>query len=183
MVLLVISAVFSSFLLGALIFIPLYWRDAVDERLMEVAAQGPARDESLEDYAPTGLAGLAAAFTGIFKPIRDLVTSNNDEELAFQLSLAGYRKAEHVEVYASAKILMPVLAIILASFAGSNMLPIALVAGAVAFFGPDLVVTQLIARRRASIGSAFPDALDLLVICMEAGLGIDQALVKVGEEM
>src|SRR3569832_770155 len=105
----------------------LTWRNAVGDRLMEVAAQAPARNDSLEDYAPTGLAGMAAVFTGIFKPIRDLVTSNNDEELAFQLSLAGFRKPEHVEVYASAKILLPVLAIILASFAGSNMIPIALI--------------------------------------------------------
>jgi len=51
------------------------------------------------------------------------------------------------------------------------------------FMAPDFVLTSLISRRQESIRRALPDALDLLVICMEAGLGIDQAMVRVGEEI
>jgi tight adherence protein C len=53
----------------------------------------------------------------------------------------------------------------------------------IGFLGPDLALTHLIKRRQESIRLALPDALDLLVICMEAGLGIDQALVRVGDEI
>jgi tight adherence protein C len=60
----------------------------------------------------------------------------------------------------------------------------AVMVGAVAgFFLPDLVLSYLITRRQTNIRLALPDALDLLVICMEAGLGIDQAMIRVGEEM
>src|SRR5205085_12459523 len=48
---------------------------------------------------------------------------------------------------------------------------------------PDVVLTKLISRRQGGIRRALPDALDLLVICMEAGLGIDQAMARVGEEI
>jgi len=60
----------------------------------------------------------------------------------------------------------------------------AILLGAMAgFFGPDLVLSRLTSRRQESIRLALPDALDLLVICMEAGLGIDQAMVRVGQEL
>jgi tight adherence protein C len=48
---------------------------------------------------------------------------------------------------------------------------------------PDFVLTQLVSRRQGSIRRALPDSLDLLVICMEAGLGIDQAMARVGDEI
>src|SRR6266446_146720 len=48
---------------------------------------------------------------------------------------------------------------------------------------PDVMLTQLISRRQGGIRRALPDALDLLVISMEAGLGIDQAMARVGDEI
>lgn len=183
MFLLIISAAITSVLLLVLVYISVGEKSPVDDRLMAVAAhiQSPARDSLLRDH-PTGLAALASAFTNFIKPLRDLVSSN-DEELAYQLSLAGFRDPAHIEVFASAKILLPVVGFIASSFAGSSMLIVAIVAVAAGFFVPDLFVTQLIARRRTKVRLAFPDALDLLVICMGAGLGIDQALVRVGGEM
>src|SRR5437016_14651072 len=60
----------------------------------------------------------------------------------------------------------------------------AIVVGSLAgFFSPDLILSNVICRRKDSIRCALPDALDLLVICMEAGLGIDQAIVRVGDEI
>ena len=183
MLLLLISAAITSVLLLVLVYISVGEKSPVDDRLMEIAArvQGPARDSLLRDR-PTGLAAVASVFTNFIKPLRDLVSSN-DEALAYQISLAGFKDPAHIEVFASAKILLPVVGFIASSFAGSDMLLVAIVAVAAGFFAPDLFVTQLIARRRAKVRLAFPDALDLLVICMGAGLGIDQALVRVGGEM
>jgi tight adherence protein C len=61
---------------------------------------------------------------------------------------------------------------------------IVLPAGALAgFYGPNLVLERLIDRRRDRLRFALPDALDLMVVCMEAGLGLDQAIANVSREL
>ena len=55
--------------------------------------------------------------------------------------------------------------------------------GGILFYVPDLVVWFLSKRRKEAIFLGLPDALDLMVVCVEAGLGLDQALRKVAEEM
>jgi tight adherence protein C len=52
-----------------------------------------------------------------------------------------------------------------------------------AFIAPNIVLTRLVKRRREKIRRSIPDAIDLLVICVDAGLGIDQALLRVGVEL
>jgi tight adherence protein C len=54
---------------------------------------------------------------------------------------------------------------------------------AVVFYLPDVVVGFLSRRRKQALFLAMPDALDMLVVCVEAGLGLDQAMRKVSEEM
>jgi tight adherence protein C len=51
------------------------------------------------------------------------------------------------------------------------------------FYLPDFVVSFLGSKRKQAIFLALPDALDLMVVCVEAGLGLDQAMRKVAEEM
>jgi tight adherence protein C len=128
-----------------------------------------------------GLAQVATGVTGLLKPIRGLI-SGTDDDVAYRLTLAGFRKPEHVEVFTALKMLLPVFAIIGASFF-SNMFTAIVVGILAGFFAPDLLLGYLVSRRQDSIRRALPDALDLLVICMEAGLGIDQAMVRVGEEI
>jgi len=53
----------------------------------------------------------------------------------------------------------------------------------VLFYLPDLVVSMMGRSRKQAIFLALPDALDLMVVCVEAGLGLDQAMRKVAEEM
>src|SRR5439155_17695833 len=91
-------------------------------------------------------------------------------------------KPEHIEIYTALKMLLPVFAIAAGSFF-SNMFTAIVVGSLAGFFGPDLVLSNLISRRQDSIRRALPDALDLLVVCMEAGLGIDQAMVRVADEI
>jgi tight adherence protein C len=70
-------------------------------------------------------------------------------------------------------------------FVGSGAIRLALVLGALmlGWRFPDFLLSRLAARRRLRIEQGIPDALDLLVICAEAGLSLDQAIEQVSQEM
>jgi tight adherence protein C len=65
---------------------------------------------------------------------------------------------------------------------GASLLWTIVVAG-LAFYLPDIVVALIGSQRKQAIFHALPDALDLMVVCVEAGLGLDQAMRKVSDEM
>jgi len=177
-----ISVTITAFLIAAVLIVLLGGKETIDARLMEISAPPPVISPDLVGGPTNGLARAAAGVTSVFKPIRGLV-SGSDENMAYRLALAGFRKPGHIEIFTATKMLLPVLAIGAGTFFGSNMLVAILVGAVLGFMTPDLVLTRLISRRQESIRRALPDALDLLVICMEAGLGIDQAMVRVGDEI
>jgi tight adherence protein C len=65
----------------------------------------------------------------------------------------------------------------------SGMLTIAIFLSLLGLFLPDLWLAMKTAGRRDRIVKGFPDALDLLVVCVEAGMGLDGAIYRVGEEL
>jgi len=183
MLILLISAAVTVFLfvVAALVLLP--GSDPVEARLMEVSAfTAPEAGTLIAATPSTGLARVAAQITSLFNPFRGLV-SGFDQDLAYKLTLAGFRKPEHVEIFTAVKLLLPVVGIEVGTFFANNMITAVLVGAVAGFFLPDLVLSHLVTRRQTNIRMALPDALDLLVICMEAGLGIDQAMVRVSEEM
>ena len=183
MIIFLISAAITVFLFVVAVLVMLTSRDPVEARLMEVSAYTAPDAGSLIAATPsTGLARAAAQIMSLFKPFGGLV-SGFDQDLAYKLTLAGFRKPEHVEIFTAVKLLLPVVGIVVGTFFASNMVTAVLVGAVAGFFLPDLVLSYLVTRRQTNISIALPDALDLLVICMEAGLGIDQAMVRVGEEM
>src|SRR6266571_4900138 len=183
MLIFLISAAVTVFLLVIAVLVMLTGRDPVEARLIEVSAYTAPDAGTLIAATPsTGLARVAAQITSLFKPFRGLV-SGFDQDLAYKLTLAGFRKPEHVEIFTAAKLLLPIVGIVMGTFFASNMVTAVLVGAVAGFFLPDLVLSYLVTRRQTNIRIALPDALDLLVICMEAGLGIDQAMVRVGDEI
>src|SRR5713226_4009232 len=177
-----ISVSITVFLIAAVLILMLSGRETIDARLMEISAPPPTSSPDIAEAPTTGLARAAAGVTSVFKPIRGLI-SGSDPDLGYRLTLAGFRKPEHIEIFTATKMLLPVVAIVAGSFFGNNMLTAILVGAVLGFLLPDLMLTQLISHRQDGIRRALPDALDLLMICMEAGLGIDQAMVRVGEEI
>jgi tight adherence protein C len=73
--------------------------------------------------------------------------------------------------------------LLLVSGATRNTLIGVVLCSGLAFYLPDLVLWFIVRRRKEAIFFTLPDALDLLVVCVEAGLGLDQAFRKVAEEM
>lgn len=66
---------------------------------------------------------------------------------------------------------------------GGKVLVILLLGAAVGYYAPNMVLERLIRRRRREIFETIPDALDLLTVCVEAGLSLERALVKVAAEI
>jgi tight adherence protein C len=180
----IISVAITIFLLLATLFTLVAGEDPTEVRLAEVSAAAPqAPAASLINTTPTtGLGRAAAQVTSVFNPIRGIITGT-DADLEFKLTLAGFRKPEHMEIYTAAKMLLPVAGVVVGTFFASNLIIALLIGFVIGFFAPDLVLSYLVTRRQEKIRLALPDALDLLVVCMEAGLGIDQAMVRVGDEM
>jgi tight adherence protein C len=107
-----------------------------------------------------------------------------------RLIRAGYRRPQTVRVVYGAKLLLgvalPLLAWALVSrFAWSIDTQIMIVAGAaiVGYSAPGYFVTFQGRRRQHRIRRGLPDALDLLVICVESGLGLDQAIMQAAKEL
>jgi tight adherence protein C len=99
---------------------------------------------------------------------------------------AGYRSSEALLAMRGVKVLFPIAALGAVYFSGLyriNAFFIPVVAFALGYLLPDMWLTWRVSARQHRLRRGLPDALDLLVICVEAGLGLDQALMKVSQDM
>jgi tight adherence protein C len=119
-----------------------------------------------------------------FQRLRGLFGNEHNPQTVRRLMLAGYRKPAHVDIFLGARLALPVLAgLFVAFFVESDVFLWFILAVGAGFFLPNFWLTRAITQRRERIRLSLPDALDLLVICIEAGLGLDQAVVRVGTEL
>lgn len=120
--------------------------------------------------------------------------SNIEEVHATQRQLinAGYRSAKVTVLFIGAKLFLAVVVVFLAALIPVKMLGFPSVtnltfcyvlAAACGYYAPVVWLRRAIAVRKDSLQRAIPDALDLMVVCVEAGLGLDQAISRVGEEV
>jgi tight adherence protein C len=114
-------------------------------------------------------------------------SAQNMNRLQRTLASAGYRGPGAAVVYSFLELSLPVVFGITALvFLGTHTRMAwgaAALAAVVGFFVPSLVLGRQIARRRKQIRNGLPDVLDLLIVCLEAGSSLDQAILKAGEEL
>lgn len=103
---------------------------------------------------------------------------------------AGYRRSGAVAAYFGTRLVMMTLTGAAAVFGGFvfGLAPAAIILGAsigavFGWLGPQYYVKRRIRKRQLQLQRALPDTLDLLVVCVEAGLGLNQALVRVSDEI
>jgi tight adherence protein C len=105
---------------------------------------------------------------------------------------AGYRRENTPVIFFGIKaflaILLPVIFFFIKTsfmktMTSLNFMLFAVMLALIGFYLPDLWLRLRIARRKEEITKGFPDALDLMVVCVEAGTGLDAAINRVGEEM
>jgi tight adherence protein C len=103
-----------------------------------------------------------------------------------RLIRAGFRKDSAVNLFYGAKVFVPLLLCFLALVTGlahNNSFFIYAVALGVGFLAPDFWLGRRIKMRQAKIRHGLPDVLDLLVICVEAGLSMDQATDRTAQDL
>ncbi len=106
--------------------------------------------------------------------------------MQLQMMRAGFRSPDAMLVLRGAKVLLPLLLLSLVFFTGVykySPLFILIAAGGIGFMLPDMWLSWRISARQDRLRLALPDGLDLLVICVEVGLGMDQAILRVAEEL
>jgi tight adherence protein C len=132
---------------------------------------------------------LEASAPALAKPLQPK-TEKEQSKLKLKLSYAGFRNEAAPQIFLGCKFIMLMMGLIIgggATFAlkgatQNALFQSVLIAGGMFYF-PDLVIMWLGKKRKESIFLGLPDALDLLVVCVEAGLGLDQAMRRVAEEM
>mgnify|MGYP003341623422 FL=1 len=107
-----------------------------------------------------------------------------------RLIRAGMRSENSLKILYGAKAVLGVLCPVLSagmvlgsSTDPSNKFIAILGAAAVGFFGPNEYIRRRAQKRQKEIARGLPNALDLLVVCVESGLGLDQAILQVSKEL
>lgn len=124
----------------------------------------------------------------VLSDVGKLLPSSKDlSATKLMLVRAGYRRPEALMALRGAKVILPIVFAIIVYVSGlteSNngmfVWILALVAG---FLLPDMWLSRRVRKRQTILRKALPDALDLLVVCIEAGLGLDQAFMRVSQEL
>lgn len=103
--------------------------------------------------------------------------------LKVRLNQAGIHSKAGGDIYFAAQFLVPLLGAVGGTLFGSNVVLCVLAFGVAGYLAPDMWLNWMMGRRRKRIRRSIPDSLDLMVICVEAGLGLDQALLRIGQEL
>ena len=102
-----------------------------------------------------------------------------------RLAMAGYTSPPAVVVFAFANLATPIVfgLVTVAALGIHEGWFFALLAAAVGYLAPGMLLSRKIERRKREIREGLPDALDLFIVCVEAGCGLDQAIVKASDEL
>lgn len=172
----------SVFAALMLCFLLLMGRSSAQGALLEqVARQARGASQISGPWRPSVSGDLLAKPFAVF---RGFFGSDPNPEIVRRLLLAGYRKPYHADLFLGARLVVPaVLALAAVLLTSDNQVLYFLIALVTGFFVPDFWLSYAISRRRQQLRLSLPDGLDLLAICLEAGLGMDQAVVRVGQEL
>ncbi|MCL7983244.1 MAG: type II secretion system F family protein, partial [marine benthic group bacterium] len=111
-------------------------------------------------------------------------------EIRLKLLQAGYRSPRAVSIYYSIRVLSVIAAAVLIIFlapamglSGNRLLIWIAAAAAAGWILPSGILSRKVRLRQKELQKALPDTLDMLVVCVEAGLGLNQAIVRVSDEV
>jgi len=164
---------------GVLIF----YRDKIQERISS-ALYPRANKKTIS----TTIEETRHVIGGVVEHFEKILPRSQAEISVVQQRLvrAGLRSDTAVKSFYGAKVITPVVLMLLAWVTGAyhiGPLFVFLMAGGIGFLAPDFWLGRKISNRQAEIKKGLPDVLDLLVICVEAGLSLDQATARTAQEL
>ncbi|MCH8862632.1 MAG: type II secretion system F family protein [Proteobacteria bacterium] len=196
----VLDLITFLFAAAAVIAVVAVWSSTVQRDPMRGRVKAlQARREALKSgfiapkkRARSARADSVGAMRGVVDKLK-LLQSEQTKKTTILLSRAGFRNKDAVVIFLFAKLVTPVLFAIIAVvlvygvriMEENAFLQLMLALGIIllGFYMPDIVIKNFGDKRRDAIRKALPDALDLMVICAEAGLTLDSALNRVAREL
>jgi tight adherence protein C len=174
-----VAVMITVFLFLALMLAPVILRPSPAARRMMEMVQSTRPDERSIGYKER----VQRTILSMAKGLQPRLGLTEDGRIKQQLLSAGLKSSRSINVYSASRVIGPVIGLVCGSLIRSNTVFWALSLGAVFYLVPDMWLRMKIKKRRERIRKSLPDALDLLVICVEAGLGLDQAMLRVGQEL
>jgi len=176
---LTISVTVTVFFALALVIVFLLTRGAGQARRLMEVTRAPLR---LEEGAEAGVPAKRI-FLKMVRFVRTKIGFTTGEKLQAKLHAAGLREASAVDTYFAIRLLGPIVAVVIGTFIRQNTFFWIAALMVAAYLAPDWWVSYRAGQRREAIRLGLPDALDLMVVCVDAGLAIDQALLRSGQEL
>ncbi len=124
----------------------------------------------------------------LLKPKSELALSN----IRKNLLRAGYLKRNAIVIFYGIKTLLAIIMsacffllkiLVIKAMSPFNFMTYSILSALLGFYLPNLWIQIVIRKRKRKILEGFPDALDLMVVCVESGMGLDSALLRAGKEM
>ncbi len=178
-----ILAFVAVFVLVGSVLVLMFYREAALDRISQVINPQRKQKTLTETFQNTG-----SSIGNVVKRFENLMPKSENEVSVIKkrLMLAGYRNENAIKIFYGSKVLLPLFLAAVAMVTGlANLGPffVYLVALGGGFLAPDFWLGKQIKKRQKKLTRGLPDVLDLLVICMEAGLSLDQATSRCAEEL
>lgn len=169
----------TFFCAAALLLAPVLLRPSRGERhILEVVKSDRPDERRIGDKERIREEILALA-----RAFRSHIGLPEGEKLRRRFVSAGLHGHDRADIYFTARFVCFLGGLLSGSFVPSNTLFWCLSLAALGYMAPDLWLGHMVKQRRKRIQKSIPDAIDLMVICVDAGLGLDQALLRVGQEL
>ncbi|HXE70425.1 MAG TPA: type II secretion system F family protein [Hyphomicrobiaceae bacterium] len=191
-------AAIAAFATALTVLMPVLSRDRLATRMQVMATErDKMRASRLADLAKKdGQGRLRIAPKGFMQDIVErfnLRSMFETEEVRDKLKMAGLRGQAPLVAYLFFRLAMPIIIAVIAlvylfliaayEYPPLIKVGLALVAGYLGFYLPNMFVENLVQRRQTSIKNAFPDALDMLLICVQSGMSVEAGFGKVAAEV
>jgi tight adherence protein C len=161
----------------------MFYREDMLRRISEAINPQPKQKSLLNAIQQTGL-----SIGGVIEHFENVLPKSETEisVVKQRLQRAGFRNEAAARIFHGSKFLVPIVLCILALVTGVGALSpffVYTLALGLGFLAPDFWLGRRIKTRQARIRRGLPDVLDLLVICIEAGLSLDQATARTAAEL